>query len=141
MSDPFVYEADGPAYVDRQNRLRAHIGIFAEASSIEVGEWARELVAIQKEVDPLPLVVGVRYRWRALVAIQGMKHRHGVTEDGKVHPLDIPLIGDASYEEWQGTFLGRKPMPMGAADLLIFDVAGQAIGLGDVDVLRIEEIR
>jgi hypothetical protein len=141
VTAPLVYEADPEAFLDRQNRLRAHIGLFAESSSLEVVEWTAGLVAIQREVDPLPLVVGVRYRIRLLFVDQSVKHRHAVLEDGAVVGLDVPVLLGGSYQEWEGVFLGRRPMPSGAADLLIFDVAGRAIGLGDVDILRLEEIR
>ncbi len=142
MTDSLVYEVDGPTYLDRQNRTKAHIALLSTpGTKVDVEEWGRALAALQGEVDPLPLVVGVRYRIRMLGGEPAAVHRHYRDDAGAVHGIDFPYVAVPEYVELEGIFLERRAGPL-ETGMILFDVAGRGLAmLADMDVLRLEEIR
>lgn len=141
MTDPLVYEVEGTVFLDRMRRSRAmQDELTAKGVSIDVADWARRMKAILREVDPIPLVIGVRYRMRAFGGPLAFEHRHYQDEAGAIHGLDLPSMADAGIIEIEGVYLGRHgPGPF--QGLIGLDVGGAATAIADTDVLRCEEIR
>lgn len=136
---PFLFEADGPVYLERQNRLSAKMKELEAPDGLDVMAWAKGVAAIQREVDELPLVIGVRYRVKLLGGKMGVSHRHFVDEHDHEIAVDIPVVLDPEYVEFEGRFARRDRTAFGTSAIL-FDVGGgQHAMIGDCDVLRIEE--
>lgn len=140
MTEPLVVEVDGAEYLDRQNRIRDWLAKLKDPAGFDVEEWGRGMAKLQREVEPLPLVLGVRYRVRFLGGPPTTEHLHFEDQDGRDHPVDLPVIANAEYVEIEGVFRGRRASPFGTSSVF-FDVAGQLAMLSDADVLRLEEIR
>jgi len=143
---PLFYEVDGPTYLGRQARIRRLLEQFNEKRVVRVADWAAEMTAVHAEVPPLPLVAGARYRVRLFGGKPAAVHRHYRDMDtGEVHGIDIPQVSDVESTEIEGVFVRRPasayPPDSGVLGSIVLEVAGRLAIFGDVDVLRLEEIR
>lgn len=142
----YLYQVDGPTYLERQGRARAIVAELNPGHSIDVAEWTARMVAVLAEVDPLPLVVGSRYRIRALGGSPGHRHLHAHDGEGRSFAVDVPVIAEPEYLEVDGRYRGRTgasemaPGVVNPGMLLLEMDDGNLASIADVDVLRCEEV-
>lgn len=140
--EPLRYEVDGEEFLDRMRRTRALNDELQRAGhTIDVQTWAARMKAILREVDQIPLVIGVRYRMVTFGGSLEVRHRHYRGDDGEVHGLDVPSIADAGMVEVEGVYLGRHPDGPWRGLIALDLGGGQTTAIADTDVLRCEEIR
>lgn len=140
MPEPLRYEVDGATYLERQNRAAAQLAILEGREPFDPTEWANGFAAICREVDELPLVIGVRYRIRLLGGIPTNAHHRYQDGAGAVHAVDFPVVREPEYLEFEGTYTGRVRTNFGTSSILL-DVDDKTAVIADIDVLRLEEIR
>lgn len=138
---PLLFEEDPEVYLDRQNRIKRTLDELTSKKGIVVADWTARMKALQEEVPPVPLVVGVRYRVRLLGGELVTKHRHFRGDQGEELAVDLPGVDRPEFQEIEGIFRGRQSFHSMAGAAIILDVGGVAAMFHDADILRLEEMR
>jgi hypothetical protein len=141
MTEPLRYEVPGETFVDRTRRARALNDELTSGKTIDVAEWSGRMRALLREVEPLPLVIGVRYRAVIFGGALTMEHRHFEDETGAIHGLDVPSPAGLSMVEVEGVYRGRHPAGPWQGLIALDLTGGKVTAISDIDVLRCEEVR
>lgn len=132
MPEP-IYQADPAEYLDRQRRmLRARGKVDGRMDPAAIA-------AILREVPPIAMRVGRRYRFRVLGGAPVAAELHGV-EVGTGREIRAPSV-EVPEPEWieaVGLYLGRGVGPWAHSHVFRLDDANLA-ALADMDILRLED--
>lgn len=134
-----IHEVPAAEFLDRQARMRTALAELAPGNRVDTVALTERIRALLREVAPLRLIPGMRYRFRTLGGRPEVKHLHGVSETGAAVDLDVLQVPGPEWLEREGVYRGRAhDGPF--RGLLLFEVACEIAALADIDVLRLEEV-
>jgi hypothetical protein len=125
---------DGPEYLERQARMRDALARLDQDA----------MQAVIDEVEPIPFVVGRRYRLRVLGgAPDAVRVAHVRDEAGVEYHLEHPQATKPEFLEFEALFAERVygiPGRRSPGSALLTLADGRSALLADIDVLECEEL-